>query len=68
MKELGVNAIRVYHVNETANHDACMNSFAQRGIYTFIDLDSFHSYIRYVRVTYTRAPTFRRLLDLTDFY
>jgi 1,3-beta-glucanosyltransferase GAS1 len=49
MKQLGTNAIRVYHVNETADHSGCMNAFAGAGIYTFIDLDSFKTYIRYVR-------------------
>lgn len=51
MQQLGVNAIRVYHVNETANHSGCMNVFAAHGIYLFVDLDSFKTYIRYVRGT-----------------
>lgn len=42
MNQLGVNAIRVYHVNETAEHQGCMNAFARAGIYCFIDLDTFH--------------------------
>jgi hypothetical protein len=66
MKELGVNAIRVYHVNETANHDACMNSFAKRGIYTFIDLDSFKTYIRYGDVSSWNAEksnSYRAVMD-----
>jgi 1,3-beta-glucanosyltransferase GAS1 len=49
MQQLGANAIRVYHVNETADHTGCMNVFAARGIYVFVDLDSFKTYIRYVR-------------------
>lgn len=48
MQTLGANTIRVYHVNETADHSGCMNAFASRGIYAFIDLDSFKTYIRYV--------------------
>ena len=51
MKQLGANAIRVYHVNETGDHSGCMNAFAEAGIYAFIDLDSFKTYIRYVRVS-----------------
>ena len=41
MAELGANAIRVYHVDPTADHDACMSAFASRGIYLFLDLDTF---------------------------
>ncbi|RMD40166.1 hypothetical protein DV735_g4954, partial [Chaetothyriales sp. CBS 134920] len=46
MKELGANAIRVYHVDSTADHDGCMTAFADAGIYAFIDLDTFSTYIR----------------------
>lgn len=45
MKDLGVNTLRVYHVDETANHDGCMNAFADAGIYLLIDLDTFDTYI-----------------------
>ncbi|EPE07390.1 beta (1-3) glucanosyltransferase [Ophiostoma piceae UAMH 11346] len=45
MKTLGVNTIRVYHVDATANHDSCMSALADAGIYTLIDLDTFTSYI-----------------------
>lgn len=45
MKTLGANSIRVYHVDATANHDSCMSTFSDAGIYTWIDLDSFHTYI-----------------------
>lgn len=41
MADLGANAIRVYHVDPTADHDACMSAFASRGIYLFLDLDTF---------------------------
>ena len=52
MKQLGANAIRVYHVNAAADHSGCMNAFAAAGIYAFIDLDSFKTYIRYVSARY----------------
>jgi len=45
MKELGANAIRVYHVDPKQNHDSCMNTFADAGIYTLIDMDTFDTYI-----------------------
>lgn len=45
MKTLGTNAIRVYHVNSTANHDGCMKAFADAGIYLLVDLDTFDTYI-----------------------
>lgn len=45
MKELGVNSIRVYHVDASANHDGCMKAFDDAGIYLLIDLDTFSTYI-----------------------
>ncbi|KKA28986.1 hypothetical protein TD95_004626 [Thielaviopsis punctulata] len=45
MKELGVNTLRVYHVDESADHDGCMKVFEDAGIYLTIDLDDFETYI-----------------------
>jgi hypothetical protein len=45
MKTLGANAIRVYHVDSTGDHKACMDAFAAAGIYAFIDLDTFDTQI-----------------------
>lgn len=59
MKDLGVNAIRVYHVDAKADHDGCMDAFAEAGIYLLIDLDTFDTYITpvglmiYSRITET---------------
>lgn len=49
MQELGTNTLRVYHVDAGANHDGCMNTFADAGIYLLIDLDTFDTYIVPVR-------------------
>ncbi|KAI4593252.1 hypothetical protein KJ359_009980 [Pestalotiopsis sp. 9143b] len=45
MQELGANAIRVYHVDPTADHDGCMQAFADAGIYAMVDMDTFSTYI-----------------------
>ncbi|KAJ8125967.1 hypothetical protein O1611_g7672 [Lasiodiplodia mahajangana] len=45
MKTLGVNTIRVYHVDPDANHDGCMEVFANASIYAMIDMDTFTTYI-----------------------
>lgn len=38
LKDLGVNAVRIYSVDNTQNHDACMKMLSDAGIYTIIDL------------------------------
>ncbi|KAF2272531.1 beta-glucanosyltransferase [Westerdykella ornata] len=39
-KELGLNTIRVYTVDNTANHDECMKALADAGIYVALDLNT----------------------------
>jgi 1,3-beta-glucanosyltransferase GAS1 len=50
MKTLGTNSIRIYHVDPDADHSGCMAAFAEAGIYTLIDLDTFNTYILPVRL------------------
>ncbi|CAH1763789.1 7568_t:CDS:2 [Entrophospora sp. SA101] len=38
MKELGINVIRVYQIDNHENHDECMNYLEQSGIYLILDL------------------------------
>ncbi|KAF7945070.1 hypothetical protein EAE96_009850 [Botrytis aclada] len=39
-KELGINTIRVYAVDNTADHDECMGYLADAGIYLVLDTDT----------------------------
>lgn len=38
--KLGINAVRVYTVDNTANHDACMSALADAGIYLILDVNT----------------------------
>lgn len=38
-KELGINTIRVYSVDNTADHDVCMEKLADAGIYLILDVN-----------------------------
>ena len=49
MSELGTNAVRVYHVDASADHQGCMTALADAGIYVFVDLDTFTTQIEQVR-------------------
>lgn len=39
-KKLGLNTIRVYTVDNTADHDECMNELANAGIYLVLDVNT----------------------------
>lgn len=38
--KLGINTIRVYTIDNSQNHDACMNALAAAGIYVILDTDT----------------------------
>lgn len=39
-QQLGLNTIRVYTVDNSKNHDACMNALANAGIYLALDVNT----------------------------
>lgn len=39
-KSLGLNTIRIYSIDNTANHDACMSLLADAGIYVVFDVNT----------------------------
>ncbi|EPY50289.1 sporulation specific 1,3-beta- glucanosyltransferase Gas4 [Schizosaccharomyces cryophilus OY26] len=46
-KKMGVNTVRVYQVDNAADHDDCMKAFEDAGIYVILDLNTFrHSISR----------------------
>ncbi|KAK5089594.1 hypothetical protein LTR70_007217 [Exophiala xenobiotica] len=66
MQQLGANSIRVYHVDPAADHSGCMNAFASAGIYLWVDLDSFKTYIRLGAEpswTQNKSDFFRAVMD-----
>ncbi len=40
MQQLGINTIRVYQVDNSANHDACMTLLQRAGIYLILDVNT----------------------------
>jgi hypothetical protein len=39
-KELGINTVRVYTIDNSANHDECMKALADAGIYLALDINT----------------------------
>jgi hypothetical protein len=70
MSKLGTNSIRVYHVDPTANHDACMKTFADAGIYLWLDLDTFDTQIEQdaPRWNQTQVDAFAKVMDAFHQY
>ncbi|KAI9772200.1 MAG: hypothetical protein M1839_002518 [Geoglossum umbratile] len=65
MHELGANTIRVYHVESSGDHKGCMDAFAEKGIYVFVDLDTFSTQINQddVHWNQTQLSAFTKVLD-----
>lgn len=40
MQQLGINVVRVYNLNPSANHDTCASIFNAAGIYMLLDVNS----------------------------
>jgi hypothetical protein len=38
--KLGINTVRIYTVDNTANHDACMSALAAAGMYLVLDVNT----------------------------
>ena len=70
MADLGANAIRVYHVDPSGDHDACMTAFASRGIYLFLDLDTFDTQFDQATPAWnqTQLSAFQEVLDAFQQY
>ena len=65
MAVIGTNSIRVYHVDPYANHDGCMATFASKGIYIWLDLDTFNTTIQQSAPTWTDVQfwDFTKVMD-----
>ena len=70
MRTLGANAIRVYHVDPSADHDGCMKAFSDAGIYAFVDLDTFDTYVLPGTPTWndTQYDAFQKVMDAFHAY
>ncbi|PHH85369.1 hypothetical protein CDD83_535 [Cordyceps sp. RAO-2017] len=70
MKELGVNTIRVYHVDADKDHEGCMKALADAGIYALVDLDTFGTYIEPVNLYWnsSQQEKYARVMDTFQKY
>lgn len=70
MKTIGTNSIRVYHVDPSADHDDCMKTFADAGIYIWLDLDTFDTQIEQTHPQWneTQRDRFGAVMDTFHKY
>lgn len=65
MQSIGTNSIRVYHVEADGDHEDCMKVFADAGIYVWLDLDTFDTYVEQVTPKWTKpqSDAFEKVMD-----
>lgn len=65
MSSIGTNSIRVYHVEPAQDHTDCMKTFADAGIYLWIDLDTFNTQIEQDDPHWnsTQLSSFEKVMD-----
>ena len=70
MTDLGANTIRVYHVASDGDHSGCMEAFSNAGIYVFLDLDTFSTWITEDDPMWnqTQLSSFEQVLDEFQSY
>jgi hypothetical protein len=70
MKSIGTNSIRVYHVDPSLKHDDCMKTFADAGIYIWLDLDTFDTQINEKDAKWTseQSQRFEKVMDAFHSY
>lgn len=57
-QKLGLNAIRVYAVDNSANHDVCMSKLAEAGIYLVLDVNTPLYSLNRIDVAASYNPTY----------
>ncbi|KAI1851084.1 hypothetical protein JX265_002869 [Neoarthrinium moseri] len=78
-KELGVNTIRVYMIDNSENHDECMTELANAGIYLVLDLNnpkySIHRYepapsynAKYLQSVFATVDAFQKYSNTLAFF
>lgn len=67
MKDLGANAIRVYHVDAGKDHDGCMKAFDEAGVYVMLDMDTFNTYIE-PTMLYWNTSQFDKYAEVMDTF
>ncbi|WPH02465.1 glycoside hydrolase family 72 protein [Acrodontium crateriforme] len=64
-KKLGINTVRVYTIDNTANHDECMSMLADAGIYLALDVNTPKYSIRRDQPAQSYNPTYLQSLFAT---
>ncbi|CAD6447133.1 902370c0-4472-425c-b9a0-dc13c71d614c [Sclerotinia trifoliorum] len=67
MKLFGTNSVRVYHVDPTKDHTACMTILANAGIYLWVDLDTFDTALHSIDPAWT-LDQFQKYAKVMDAF